>query len=291
MAVQDRVAKMSSDRSTFSNFMTSAAVTKKVNSMIGGKAGQRFISSIVSAVAATPQLQKCNFDTLLSGALLGESLKLSPSPQLGQYYLVPFGSNAQFILGYKGMIQLAIRSGMYKKLNVLSIKEGELIRYDPLNEEIEVNLIDDEVQRENAETIGYYAMFEYTNGFRKSLYWSKEKMKNHGKTYSKSFDKSSSFWQKDFDVMAYKTMLRQLISKWGIMSIDMQIAYESDMAVIKEDGSKEYIDNPNNAVVEVSPAFNNQISETTSTPTVENIVNQAQPEPEPVLEDIDPMQM
>ena len=202
---------------------------------------------------------------------------------------MPFGSNAQFILGYKGMIQLAIRSGMYKKLNVLSIKEGELIRYDPLNEEIEVNLIDDEVQRENAETIGYYAMFEYTNGFRKSLYWSKEKMKNHGKTYSKSFDKSSSFWQKDFDVMAYKTMLRQLISKWGIMSIDMQIAYESDMAVIKEDGSKEYIDNPNNAVVEVSPAFNNQIPETTSTPTVENIVNQAQPEP--VLEDIDPMQM
>ena len=120
-----------------------------------------------------------------------------------------------------------------------------MIKYDPLNEEIEVQLIEDEEQRENAKTIGYYAMFEYTNGFKKTLYWSKKKMEKHALQYSKGYAKKSgyTFWEKDFDAMAYKTMLRQLISKWGIMSIEMQNALESDMAVINEDGTKDYFDN------------------------------------------------
>lgn len=240
---------------TFSAFMTSNAISNKVNQIIGDeKSGKRFISSIVSAVSNNPQLKECDNYSILSGALLGESLNLSPSPQLGNYYLVPFkdkekGMVATFQLGYKGYIQLAIRSGQYKKLNVLAIKEGELIKYDPLNEEIEVKLIENELERENAKTIGYYAMFEYTNGFRKSLYWSKEKMEAHALKYSQGYraDKQKktayTFWSKDFDGMAYKTMLRQLISKWGIMSIEMQNAYEGDMAYIKEDGTKEYVDN------------------------------------------------
>ena len=197
---------------------------------------KRFITAITSAVAVNPALQECVPATILSGALLGESLKLSPSPQLGQYYLVPFRNTkrncteAQFCLGYKGLIQLALRSGQYKKLNVLSIKEGELISWDPLNEEIEVKLIEDDTVREKAATIGYYAMFEYTNGFRKCLYWSREKMEAHALRYSKGYaaKKGYTFWEKDFDAMAYKTMLRQLISKWGVMSIDMQRAFESD---------------------------------------------------------------
>ena len=204
----------------------------------------------MSAVQVNSDLQECTNPSILSAALLGESLKLSPSPQLGQYYMVPFRNNkkgckeAQFQLGYKGYIQLAIRSGQYKKLNVLAIKDGELVRFDPLNEEIEVNLIDDEEVREEAKTIGYYAMFEYTNGFRKAMYWSKKKMEAHALKYSKGYvaKKGYTFWEKDFDGMAYKTMLRQLISKWGIMSIDMQNAMESDMAVIHEDGTKDYVD-------------------------------------------------
>jgi len=197
-----------------------------------------------------PALQECTNASILSGALLGESLNLSPSPQLGQYYLVPFndknkGKVAQFQLGYKGYIQLAIRSGQYKKLNVIAIKEGELIHFDPLNEEIEVKLIDDEEAREQAETIGYYAMFEYTNGFKKAIYWSRKKMEAHALKYSKGYQakKGFTFWEKDFDGMAYKTMLRQLISKWGIMSIDMVSAMDADMAVINEDGTKDYVDN------------------------------------------------
>ena len=231
-------------------YLTNDAVKRQINNVVGGKNGDRFIASIVSAVQVNSDLQECTNPSILSAALLGESLKLSPSPQLGQYYMVPFRNNkkgckeAQFQLGYKGYIQLAIRSGQYKKLNVLAIKDVELVRFDPLNEEIEVNLIDDEEVREEAKTIGYYAMFEYTNGFRKAMYWSKKKMEAHALKYSKGYaaKKGYTFWEKDFDGMAYKTMLRQLISKWGIMSIDMQNAMESDMAVIHEDGTKDYVD-------------------------------------------------
>ena len=211
---------------------------------------RRFTASIVSAVSTNPALEECDASTIVTAALLGESLNLSPSPQLGQYYLVPFNDNkrgckvAQFQLGYKGYIQLAIRSGNYKKINVLVIKEGELVNYDPLTEELEVNLIEDEEVREKTPTAGYYAMFEYTNGFRKALYWSKAKMERHALQYSQGYKakKGYTFWEKDFDGMAIKTMLRQLISKWGIMSIEMQEVYKKDMAVLSEDSEPEFID-------------------------------------------------
>lgn len=253
MAVGNRLAPRT-QKTGLTAYLTQDAVKEQINKVVGGKNGTRFISSIVSAVQATPALQECTNSSILSAALLGESLNLSPSPQLGQYYMVPYDNRskgakeAQFQLGYKGYIQLATRSSQYKKLNVLSIKEGELIRFDPLNEEIEVNLIQDDEQREAAPTIGYYAMFEYTNGFRKAMYWSRAKMEAHAKKYSPGYKRdlekgtSWTFWAKDFDAMAYKTMLRQLISKWGIMSIDLQDAIDSDMAVIREDGSRDYVE-------------------------------------------------
>lgn len=263
MAVQNSLQK-SKSRLGMTAYLTQDAVKNQINQVIGGKNGQRFISAVVSAVNNNPMLQECTNQSILAAALLGESLNLSPSPQLGQYYMVPFddakkGKVAQFQLGYKGYIQLAIRSGQYKKLNVLAIKEGELIHFDPLFEEIEVKLIEDEQQREQAATIGYYAMFEYINGFRKAIYWSKAKMEAHALKYSKGYaaDKRKgtawTFWSKDFDGMAYKTMLRQLISKWGIMSIDMITAIDSDMAVINEDGSKTYVDNDTGVVVDIEP--------------------------------------
>lgn len=270
MAVQNSLANRKT-KTGLTAYLTQDAIKNQINSIVGGKNGERFISSIVSAVQTTPALQECTNPSILSAALLGEALKLSPSPQLGQFYMVPFDNKkkgvkeAQFQLGYKGYIQLAERSGYYKKLNVLAIKEGELIRYDPLNEEIEVELIEDDVAREEAPSMGYYAMFEYENGFRKTLYWSKKKMLAHAEKYSQAFKKNgggkslelleqgkipekemwkySSFWFKDFDGMALKTMLRQLISKWGIMSIDLQTAVDKDMAVINEDGSAEYVEN------------------------------------------------
>ncbi len=239
----------------FSLAIQSEGYKKLINNTLGDpKRASKFIASISSAVATNPQLQECDAGSILSGALLGEALNLSPSPQLGQFYLVPFNTKnadntyskkAQFQLGYKGYIQLAVRSGQYKKLNVIAIKEGELIKYDPLNEEIEVKMIEDEEVRENTRTIGYYAMFELLNGYKKSLYWSKKKMEAHALKYSKGYaaKKGYTFWEKDFDGMAYKTMYRQLISKCGApMSIEFQEAYIKDMTVVKEDGSYDYID-------------------------------------------------
>lgn len=220
----------------------------------------RFIASITSAVAVNPALQECTSQTIIAGALLGESLNLSPSPQLGQYYLIPFKQKgemkATFVLGYHGMIQLAIRSGYYKRINVLEIKEGELVTFDPLTEDIEVNLISDPDERESAKTVGYYAMFEYMNGFRKAMYWSRAKMMRHADRYSKAFSaveyeklqrgeiperdlwKYSSFWYNDFDAMAKKTMLRQLISHWGAMSTELQdaIIQDDQVMAINENG-------------------------------------------------------
>ena len=237
-------------RPKFSVMISTPGYQKMINNTLRDpKKAQRFVASITSAVATNPALQECDPATILSGALLGESLNLSPSPQLGQFYLVPFNNtkngckDAQFQLGYKGYIQLALRSGYYKHLNVIAVKAGELVHFDPLTEEVEVNLNPDELARENSATVGYLAMFEYLNGFRKTIYWSREKMENHALRYSKGYaaKKGYTFWEKDFDAMAFKTMLRQLISKWGVMSIDLQTAFEAD-AVAAEDG--DYIQTP-----------------------------------------------
>lgn len=296
MAVQNSLAKRQT-KIGLTAYLTQDAVKKQINSVVGGKNGTRFISSIVSAVQTTPALQECTNPSILSAALLGEALNLSPSPQLGQFYMVPFDNKkkgvkeAQFQLGYKGYIQLAVRSGYYKRLNVMAIKEGELVRYDPLNEEIEVNLIEDDIVREETPTTGYFAMFEYENGFKKTMYWSKQKMLSHADKYSQAFHmnavdsdnprrqrvsyedylkgnypksdewKYSSFWYKDFDGMAMKTMLRQLISKWGIMSIDLQTAVDKDMAVIHEDGSAEYVENEKEEENVVSEQELHEVSE------------------------------
>lgn len=257
----------------FSVAIQSDAYKNLINNTLNDpKRASRFIANITSAVSVNPTLQECDAATILSAGLLGEALNLSPSPQLGQFYMVPYEDKkrgckvAQFQLGYKGYIQLAIRSGQYRKINVLPIKEGELVSFDPMTEEIEVNLIEDDEVREKTPTAGYYAMFEYTNGFRKAIYWSYKKMLNHADQYSKAFSKKayqdlkdnkipqsdlwkySSFWYKNFDDMACKTMLRQLISKWGIMSIEMQKALEYDQGVgIVKDGKAsgvEYVDSP-----------------------------------------------
>ncbi len=155
----------------------------------------------------------------------------------------------------KGYIQLAIRSGQYRKLNVLEIKEGELIRFSPLEEDLEVRLIQDEGEREAAPTVGYYAMFEYINGFRKAIYWSREQMEAHAFRYSKSYQKKNgkSFWEKDFDAMGKKTMLRQLISKWGIMSAELQTALEKDEGAILDSFQAEYVDNEEAPPIEAEP--------------------------------------
>lgn len=254
---------------SFSNFLTNQFVKQKIIDVVGGKDSQKFMTAILSAVTNNPALQECDSMSILNCAFLGEGLKLSPSPQLGQYYMVPFNDKkkgckvAQFQLGYKGYIQLAIRSGQYKDIDVIEIREGEYLGRDKYTGKHKFEFIEDEVDREQRKIIGYMSYLEYLNGFTKQLYWTKEKMLNHADNYSQAFNKESykklingeipqedmwkysSYWYKDFDGMAFKTMLRQLIGKWGIMgmSIDMQKAYENDMATIQDDGQPYYIEN------------------------------------------------
>lgn len=245
---------------TFSMAINSTGYQKLINNVIKDPAKRdRFISSITSAVAINPALQECDPSTILSGALLGESLGLSPSPQLGQYYLVPYLDKknnrtvAQFQLGYKGYVQLALRSGYYRKLNVFSVKAGELKAWNPISEDLDLELIQDDEIREKTASIGYVATFEYTNGFRKTIYWSKQKMEAHALRFSKGYaaKKGYTFWEKDFDAMAYKTMLRQLISKWGIMSIELQKAFEQDVIV---DDSSDYLETAQPSLAPVTEA-------------------------------------
>lgn len=248
---------LAASKPKFSTIIKSNTYQNLIKQTLGNpKKAERYTAAIMSAVATNPQLQNCEAKTILSGSLLAESLNLAHSPQLGQYYLVPFKVkakndipehyDAQFILGYKGYIQLATRSGNYKKINVMEIKDGELVSYDPFSEEIVLQPIQDVDEREQTETIGYYAMFEYINGFKKVIYWSKKQMLQHADKYSPAFSKSayeklrngeipndemwkySSFWYKDFDGMAKKTLIRQLIGKWGVMSAEMTQAMELD---------------------------------------------------------------
>lgn len=250
MAVQNQLAKQAKKQS-FGMTINSEGYKRMINQTLGDpKKAARFVTAITSAVSTNPALQNCDAATIVSAGLLGETLNLSPSPQLGQYYLVPFNdrknnrTTAQFQLGYRGMLQLAQRSGEYKRINAMAVKEGELLHYDAFMDEIELRYIEDEEQRQNLPTIGYFAMFEYHNGFRKVLYWSKAKMEQHALTYSQGYraKKGYTFWEKDFDAMGVKTMLRQLISKWGVMSLEMQRAYDADGGVVNQDGSIDYVD-------------------------------------------------
>lgn len=264
----------------FSVVIQSDMYKKLINNTLGDpERSKRFIASISSAVATNPNLRECEAGTILSGALLGESLNLSPSPQLGHYYLVPYKnkegvSEAQFQLGWHGYYQLAIRSGQYKDLDVIEIKEGEYLGRDKLTGKQKFEFIENESERLNKPTIGYLGYFELLNGYRKQIYMSKEEMEKHADTYSKAFNlesykklkagqipekemwKYSSYWYKDFDGMAFKTILRRLISKYGVMSIDMQEAYTKDMAVMRENGEYDYVDNPveEASTVEEEPA-------------------------------------
>ena len=262
-----------SQKPKFSVAISSEGYRKLINNTLGDpKRAEAFIAAITSAVAVNPALQECEASTILAGALLGESLKLAHSPQFGQYYLVPFKQKAKydregnlitpemtkavFVCGYKGMIQLALRSGQYADIDSVEIREGEYLGRDSFTGKPKFKFVDDDDLRDTLPVIGYMAYFEYLNGFRKTVYWTKEKMLKHADEYSPAFSASaykkiqngeisdkdmwkySSFWYKNFDDMAKKTMLRQLLSKWGIMSTEMQqvVMKDTKVAEIGENG-------------------------------------------------------
>lgn len=190
-----------------------------------------FVASIIDLYNTDKTLQMCDPKNVVMEALKAASLKLPINKQLGFAYIIPYKDNKTgqyvptFQLGYKGYIQLAMRTGAYKYINADVVYEGELIKQDKLTGEIVI----DPSQKKSDKVIGYFAYIETLNGFRKALYMSVEEIIEHAKRYSKNYSSKNSVWATDFDAMALKTVLRLLLSKYGIMSIEMQTAIAEDM--------------------------------------------------------------
>ncbi|MGM0947886.1 MAG: recombinase RecT [Bacillota bacterium] len=238
---------------TMKGLLSSPSVIKRFEEVLGKRATQ-FTASILSLYNSEQMLQKTDPMSVISSAMVAATLDLPIDKNLGYAWIVPYGGKAQFQLGYKGYIQLALRTGQYKSINCIPIHEGELQKWNPLTEEIEIDF----EKRELDAVIGYAAYFELINGFRKTVYWTKAQVEKH----KKKFSKSDFGWKNDWDAMALKTVLKAVLSKWGILSVEMQ------KAVIEEDETRERIDITNEAdsseIIDSEPS-NKDETEKTST--------------------------
>jgi recombination protein RecT len=223
-------------------------VKKRFEDMLGSKSAG-FMSSIMSLTTANKQLQTCDPKTILSAAGIAATLDLPINPNLGFAYVIPYGKEAQFQMGYKGFIQLAMRSGQYKLMNASEVYEGELVTRNRITGEFTFDF----EAKVSDKIIGYCAYIQLVNGFEKYLYMTVEDVEKHAKKYSQTYKSAKEYirekskWTTDFNAMALKTVIKLLISKYGILSIDMQTAIQADQAVIHEnengDVDFDYTDN------------------------------------------------
>lgn len=213
-------------------------------SEILGKNANAFMSSIISATKTNPSLSDCEPESVISSAVIAATLNLPIQSNLGFAHIVPYKKDglsvAQFQMGYKGFIQLALRTAQYKNINASEVYDGELVKHDRITGEVEL----DTTKKRSNKIIGYVAYFKLLNGFEKMFYMTKEQLENHGTKYSKSYSNKYGRWQLDFDSMALKTVIKLLLSKYGILSVDMQTAITADQAIIKnaETLDVEYVD-------------------------------------------------
>lgn len=202
------------------DFFNSPAVKNKFSEVVSGKSDQ-FIASLLSVVNNNKLLSKADNNSILTAAMKAATLNLPIDPSLGSAYIVPFKGQAQFQLGYKGLIELAQRSGQYKSINAGVVYKSQFKSYDPLFE-----ILDIDFSQPRGEVVGYFASFKLLNGFQKITYWTKEEVYNHAKRFSKSFNNGP--WKTDFDAMAKKTLLKNIIGTYGPKSIEMQQAIVAD---------------------------------------------------------------
>lgn len=241
---------MRQDAPTLQQLLNSAGIKRRFEELLDNSAPS-FISSILTIVNSSPKLKECSPNSILSAAGIAAALKLPINPSLGFAHIVPYksknGTQAQFQLGWRGYVQLAMRSGQYKTLNAGAVCEGQIAEIDFVTGEI----IRGEKISDNV--VGYVAYMELINGFKKSLYMTNEELQTHAEKYSQSYaydmrsGKKSSVWSTNFDAMAKKTVLKKLLSTFGIISIDQQsaalaTALQADQAVITDEGFR-YIDN------------------------------------------------
>lgn len=222
------------------------SVMKNLKAMLGGKA-QGFATSVLSVVNNNKLLQTADANSIYTSAMVAASLDLPINPNLGFAAIVPYGRSAQFQIMTRGIIQLAIRSGQYARITNAIVYEGQLVKQDPFTDEY----VFDFQAKKSDKVVGYVAYFRTVGGFEKYFYMTKEEAEAHGKKYSKSY--SSGVWKSDFDSMALKTVLKLLLSKFGILSVEMQRAITMDQAEVKgeintvEDidaAEVAYVDNP-----------------------------------------------
>jgi len=230
-----------STQQTAKSLFGSPAVIQKLEGMLG-KRTKGFITNVLQVVQMNSLLSKADPMSVLTSAATAASMNLSVNPSLGEAYIVPFKGKAQFQVGWKGLVQLAQRTGQYHRINVVEVYENQFTSFNRLTEEIVADFTIEGTGR----IIGYVAYFRLTNGFEKLEYWSREKMTAHAKKYSESFKYGKGVWadgEDGFTAMAKKTALKSVLSKFGIKSIEMQTALQADQAVVTEDGTFKYVDN------------------------------------------------
>ena len=248
-AIAERQSAQATHKPSVNQLMSSMldgeGLRKRFDDLLGKRSAQ-FISSIVSLVNADANMQQAFYETPMSviqAGLKAATFDLPVDQNLGYAYIVPFKNKgkmtANFILGWKGMHQLAIRTGAYKTINVVDLREGELKSYNRLTEEIEIDFIEDENEREAKPIIGYVGYYRLVNGAEKTIYMSTTQIANHEKKFRKG-DYMGKGWKDDWDAMARKTVYRKLIGKWGVMSIEYQTTKEGQN--LAEQMKEEYID-------------------------------------------------
>ena len=184
-----------------------------------------FMASIIELYQSDSALQRCDPNKVILEALKAATLKLPINKQLGFAYIIPYGNVPTFQMGYKGYIQLAQRSGQYRYINADLVYEGEQVAYNRITGMLEI------AGTATSETpIGYFAYFQLLNGFEKCVYWTREKVEAHARRYSKAWSKQDSPWHNNFDAMALKTVIRNIISKYGVMSVEFANAIANDGA-------------------------------------------------------------
>lgn len=215
--------------------LASPTMKKKLDEILGKRAAQ-FAASIVSLVGNDTYLQKCEPMSVVQSAMTAAILDLPIDKNLGYAWVVPYKNTASFQIGWKGLVQLALRTAQYRSINAIPLYEGQLKSWNPLTEKAE---IDFEAKLSDVVT-HYVGYFELINGFKKTVLWSRDGIISHAKKFSKSYSYSSSAWQdaEKFDAMALKTVIRNMLSKWGILSIEMQQAFVDDVDAKEEHGDE-----------------------------------------------------
>jgi recombination protein RecT len=238
MSEQKSIVKKPVDR--LKQVIQSPSVREQFSNAMGENSSL-FVSSLIDLYASDKYLQECEPGKVVMEALKAATLKLPINKSLGFAYVIAYKKQPQFQIGYKGLIQLAMRTGQYRYINADKLFEGEIKRHDKMTGEIELGA------PTGSNVIGYFAMIETVNGFRKVSYWTKEQIETHAKRFSQSYNSSHSPWKTDFDAMALKTVLKSLLGKYGIMSIEMANAFAKDndadpQAEIDANANQEFID-------------------------------------------------